>query len=109
MTAEGSAYARFRRAVERGNLVEADSAVRELRRVSLTDALDYVDLLATREPARFERAAIRWHSRLEREYAGLTLPQSLLALTALQALTEQDRGTPLSILRHLAKRASFQD
>ena len=77
MTSEGSPYARFRRAVERGNLIGAESAVRELQRVSLADALDYVDLLAQREPQRFERAAIRWHSRLEREYAGLTLPQSL--------------------------------
>jgi hypothetical protein len=109
MTSDGRPYARFRRAVERGNLLEAESAARELKELSITDALDYCDLLAQREPQRFERAAIQWHSRLEREYADLTLPQSLLALSALQALTEQDRGTPLSILRHLAKRASLQD
>jgi len=103
MTSEGRTYARFRRALDRGNIVAVESAIREIKHVNLSDALDYVDLLAQREPHRFERAAIRWHSRLEREYAGLTFAQSLLALSALQALREPDRGTPLSILRYLAK------
>jgi len=108
LTAEGSTYARFRRAIERGNLVEAEASARELHTVSLVDALDYVDLLATRAPERFQRAALRWHSRLEREHGSLTISQSLLALSALQALTEEDRGTPLAVLRHLAKRADRQ-
>jgi len=104
MTSQGSPYARFRRAVERGNVIEAESAARELHTMSLADALDYCDLLAQREPAKYERAALRWHSRLEREYAGLTFAQSLMALSALQALTGPERGTSLAILRHLAKR-----
>jgi hypothetical protein len=53
----------------------------------------------------FGWAALRWHSRLEREYAGLTFAQSAMALSALQALTEQDRGDAAGHLRHLAKRA----
>jgi hypothetical protein len=39
---------------------------------------------------------------------GLRLSQRLLALSALQASTRSDRGTPLAILRHLAKRASLK-
>jgi hypothetical protein len=100
----GSVYGRFRRAVDHGNLLEAEAAARELPSLSLADALDYCDLLAQREPARFERAALRWHSRLEREHEGLTFSQSLLALVSLQALPEGDRATTLAFLRWLCKR-----
>ena len=100
----GSVYARFRRAVERGNLVEAESAARELPTLSLADALDYCELRAQQEPAKYERAALRWHSRLERESPALTFNQSLLALVSLQALPNGDRGTALAFLRWLVKR-----
>ncbi len=106
MTSQGSAYSRFKRAIERGNLIEAESAIRELKQVGLRDALDYVDLLATRAPERFERAALRWHSRFEAEHPGLTLTDSLLALSSLQALVDGDRPTGLSVLRYFAKRVS---
>ncbi len=98
-----SVYGRFRAAIERGNLIEAEAAARELPTLSLSDALDYCDLLAQREPAKYERAALRWHSRLEREREGLTFSHSLLALASLQALPQGDRGTPLAFLRYLAK------
>ena len=49
----GSVYAHFRRAVERGNLLAAEAAARDLPTLSLADALDYCDLLAQREPAKF--------------------------------------------------------
>jgi len=52
--------------------------MRELGAVSLLDALDYVGLLAVQRPDRFDRAAIRWHGRLDTEAVTLTLAESQL-------------------------------
>jgi hypothetical protein len=41
--------------------------MREMRDVSLRDALDYLHLVALQRPDPFDRAAVRWHSRLEAE------------------------------------------
>jgi hypothetical protein len=40
MTAQGSAYMRFRRALDRGNVTEALSAASELQFVALAEALE---------------------------------------------------------------------
>ena len=63
MTAQGSAYMRFRRALDRGNVTEALSAASELQFVALAEALELTLLLAEREPEKYERAAARWHVR----------------------------------------------
>jgi hypothetical protein len=102
---KGSAYAQFQRAIERNNLIEADSCARELGKLSLKDALDYCDLLARQAPERFELAALRWHGRWETEAKANSLHESQLALACLQLLTSSDRAIPLSVLRHLVKRA----
>jgi hypothetical protein len=62
MTAQGSAQARFTRAIAARSLFQVEVALRELRGVSLFDALDYLDLLAEQRPEKLEQAAIRWHS-----------------------------------------------
>jgi hypothetical protein len=41
--------------------------MRELGKVSLLDALDYSALLAAVRPDKFDRAAVRWHGRVEME------------------------------------------
>ena len=48
-----------------GTLWAAEIAARELRGLSLHDALDPVALIAQSRPDRLEPAAIRWHGRLE--------------------------------------------
>lgn len=63
MTSNGSAYARFRRALESGNLTLVRAAAAELPAVSLDDALHVCVLLRDREPERYERAAVRWIAR----------------------------------------------
>ena len=63
MTSQGSTYSRFRRALDRGNVLEALAAAGELQHVSLVDALALLLLLARRDRARFQRAALRWHAR----------------------------------------------
>jgi hypothetical protein len=87
VTSQGSAHARFTRAIERGHLLAAETAARELGRLSLDDALTLTFLIAREKPARHERAEVRWHGRFELETPGLELAQSQLALAALAALT----------------------
>ena len=104
MTSQGSAHGRFTRAIKQRNLFAAEMAMRETGRVSLLDALDYLALLAELRPDRAERAAVRWHGRLEVEAATLTLAESQLALAALAALCAGERDA-ISILRSLLRRA----
>ncbi len=63
MTSSGSSYARFRRALQTGNLTLVRAAAAELPAVSLDDALHVCVLLRDREPERYERAAVRWIAR----------------------------------------------
>ncbi|HYY02639.1 MAG TPA: hypothetical protein VE736_02030 [Gaiellaceae bacterium] len=104
MTSQGSAHGRFQLAIRRRNLFQAELAIREMGTLSLLDALDYLDLLAEVRPEKLERAAIRWHGRLETEAATLTLPQSQLALAALASLCAGERDA-VKILRAVVRRA----
>ena len=83
---QGSAYLQFKHALERRNLLLAWTLAAELPKVPLTDALSLLLLALDQQPWRFETAAPRWHARLCAE-ARLTLPESHLALAALQALS----------------------
>ena len=104
MTAQSSAHGRFTRAIAARNLFQVEVALRELRGVSLLDALDYLELLAEQRPAKLEQAALRWHGRLELEAGVLTLAESQLALAALAALCGGQREA-VAILRRLVRRA----
>ena len=104
MTSQGTPYGRFQRALRRRNLFQVDLAIREMGMLSLLDALAYLDLLAEVRPEKLERAAIRWHGRLETESATLTLAESQLALGALASLCAGEREA-LKILRSVVRRA----
>jgi len=104
MTSQGSAHGRFTRAIAARNLFQVEVALRQLRGVSLLDALDYLDLLAEQRPEKLEQAALRWHGRLELEAGVLTMAESQLALAALAALCGGQREA-LAILRRLVRRA----
>jgi hypothetical protein len=56
VTAQGSAYHRFRRALDHRNVTEALSAATEIEVVGLVEALELTLLLADREPLKYERA-----------------------------------------------------
>ena len=75
-TSQGSVRGRFTRAIQQRNLWAAETSLRELGSVSLEDALGYLDFLAEQNPEKAERAAIRWHGRLETEVPMLTLAES---------------------------------
>jgi uncharacterized membrane protein YfbV (UPF0208 family) len=104
LTSEGSAHGRFARAITQGNLFAAELAARELRGLSLHDALDLVALIARVRPDRLEPAAIRWHGRLEIEAKSLTLAESRFALAALERLPKDHQLA--ESLRRLIRQAS---
>lgn len=103
MTSQGSAHGRFERAIKTRNLFQAELALREMRAPTLLDALNYLDLLAEVKPEKLERAAIRWHGRLEVEASVMTLAESQLALAALGSLCAGERDA-IQILRKLVRR-----
>jgi hypothetical protein len=103
MTSQGSAHGRFTRAIQQRNLWAAETSLRELGSVSLEDALGYLDLLAEQNSAKVERAAVRWHGRLETEATFLTLAEAQLALAALASLCAGERDA-VEVLRQLLRR-----
>ena len=104
MTSQGSPYARFRHGIERGNLIAAEAAARELAWLSLDDALAYCLLLLRRDPDRYPRAALRWHARWETEARPVTLAESQLALASLAALHSTPEVQAVKVLHSLAQR-----
>jgi len=76
-----------------------------MRDPSLLILVDYLELLADVRPDKFDRAAVRWHGRLEVESAVLTLAESELALAALGALRSDDMSAA-EILRRLLRRVA---
>jgi hypothetical protein len=63
MTGQGTALGRFQRAIHARNIVNAETAAREMGGLSLADALALCELLAATDPKRYERAALRWLQR----------------------------------------------
>lgn len=76
---------------------------RELGTPSLEDALAYLALLAEVKPEKLERAAVRWHGRLETEATFFSLAESQLALAALASLCAGERDA-VQVLRRLLRR-----
>ena len=90
MTPEGSAYARFRRALESGTPLMVKAAAAELARIGLDDALAICLLFLDREPELFPRAAARWVARLTLEQP-VALSDAHLALDSMDALHHGNR------------------
>ena len=104
MTSQGHPYARFRRALDSGNATAALSAAAELEHVGLADALSLCLLLVDGRPARFEAAAVRWHSRYCRETRGVTLDEAQAVLALLGALRGAKRASAAHALAELFDR-----
>src|SRR6201996_5269587 len=91
VTSDGSAYARFRRALATGNELLVLGAARELPQIALDDALRICLVLRGGDPERYERAAVRWLGRFALEARNVTIDDLRLAADALDALP--DRAT----------------
>ncbi len=86
MTSDGNPYARFRRALETGNEALVTAAALELPRVALDDALRICLVLRGGDPARYDRAAVRWLGRFALEARNVTIDDLRLAAAALAVL-----------------------
>jgi hypothetical protein len=97
MTARGQPRARFRRAIQRKNLLGAEMCAREMGVMDLAEALDLVVLVAEVAPELLNGYARRWLTRLAEERE-LRLVELDLALTALRALPSSRAGDALRAL-----------
>ena len=84
LTPQGHPRAIFKRAIERGNVTIAEATAREFA-LSLEEALRLVLLYAAYEPAKLERAALRWFRRWLDEGEAVTLLTAQLTLAELRA------------------------
>jgi hypothetical protein len=89
LTAEPHPRTRFRKAKEGRWVFHAEVAARECGSLTLAEALELVCLYAEAEPAKFEKAALRWHGRFVAE----TAPSLLRAHIALAALADLRTGS----------------
>ena len=89
VTSDGSAYARFRRALETGNQALVLTAARELPQIALDDALRICLVLRDGDPERYERAAVRWLGRFALEARHVTIDALRSAADALDALPDR--------------------
>jgi hypothetical protein len=103
VTSEGHAYARFRRALERGSPLQVRAAASELKTLGLDDALAVCLVFLDREPEVFPRAAARWVARLALEQP-VALADAQLALASLGALAHGDRRAGAQTLIELCAR-----
>jgi hypothetical protein len=89
MTSDGSPYTRFRRALDAGNELLVLSTARELPHIALEDALRICLVIRGGDPARYERAAVRWLGRFALEAREVTISDLRAAADALDALPER--------------------
>ena len=104
MTSQGTAHGRFTRALASRNVLGAESAARELGRLSLEDALGLCVLYLQCAPARYERAAVRWPERYLAERRP-PLEQVGLAVGALAELGNGGAAASLFTLKRLVRRS----
>ena len=88
VTAQGHPYAIFRRAIEKKNLLVAETTARELGTIGLSDAFDLVCLVAEKDGRRLDAYARRWLCRLL-VARPLRIVEIDLVVTALRAMPSE--------------------
>jgi hypothetical protein len=86
LTAQGHPRATFHRAIERGNLLIAETTLRELGRSTLGELLELTILIAFKDPRRHPRVAGRWFVRYLEARAEATIDDAAFAVAALEAV-----------------------
>ena len=102
MTSQGTAHGRFKRAIHRRHVQAAEMAAREMGGLSLADALLLCELQARVDPARYERAALRWLQRFINERTP-PLTEVTLAASALAELRHGNRNVGVEALKRLLR------
>jgi hypothetical protein len=98
----------LRRALDRGNLVEALASASELEHVGLVEPLELVLLLCRKEPKRYPRAALRWHGRYCREVRDVDLEEGQAVLACLAALSSGRKSAAARALGELLDRRGLE-
>jgi hypothetical protein len=88
----GSPYARFRRALDTGNLAIVRAAAAELPRVELDDALRVCLLVRDQDQERYEQAAVRWLARFCLERPAAALGDVVEAATAFERMAREPQA-----------------
>jgi len=108
LTAQGSPRVIFKRAIERGNVLIADTTAREfalnLRKPSRSC---FSTRVRAYEPAKLERAALRWFGRFLDEATGVSLLKAQLALAALGELRGREHERAAKLLTELSRRSAW--
>jgi hypothetical protein len=107
VTAQGSVYSQFKRALKRQNFMLAWTMAAELPTLQLADALALLLLARDLEPARFDRAAARWYARLCTERQ-LSASEAQLALAALNALPGSGMSSAAAALTAICRRHGLE-
>lgn len=103
ITAQGNPRAVYERAIQRGNLLVAETVLRsEIPRPTLVDLLELVALIAVKDPRRHGRAAARWVQRWLESEPEATVDDVAYVAVSLQALGGRRHGAALLALREVA-------
>jgi hypothetical protein len=98
MTSQGTPHGRFQRAIASCNLLNAETAAREMGGLSLAHALALCELLAATDPKRHERAALRCLPRFIDERLP-PLVEVALAASTLAGLRRGQRAVGVDALK----------
>jgi hypothetical protein len=102
VTSQGHTIGVLQKALDRGNLVAAELAARELGRIPLDMALELTALIALHDPKRGRRASAKW-LRLWLEKVDAATIDTVAVVTAyLSALGGQQHEWALAALRDLS-------
>ena len=83
---EGGARVAFVEALQRGDVIAANAAAKEMGGLDLGDALALCVVLAERDPARYRLSAPRWVSRFVDECGDVSVEEAQLVQAAFAAL-----------------------
>jgi hypothetical protein len=109
LTAQGDSRSVYQRAIEHGNLLVAETTLRELGRPSLGELLELTILIAFKDPRRHQRVAARWLVRYLQVRDQATIDEAAFAVGCLVALAGPEHPHAAAALRDMAERASTGD
>jgi len=105
ITAQGHPRAIFTRAIERGNLLVAETVLREVGEPTLIELLELTALIALKAPERHSRVAARWLRRWLERHDEATIDNVALA-AACAVLGGRHHQSALATLRAMAEEAT---
>jgi hypothetical protein len=106
LTAQGHPRAIYQRAIERGNLLVAETTLRELGRPTLGELLELTILIAFKDPRRYPRVSARWLVRYLEAHGEATIDDAAFAVACLEAVAGPNNLHAVTALRDMAERAS---